>query len=210
MSKKLLLLILASLATAGLILFLLFRLTKSEKITSPLGQNKRETLSATQEPLSDSLKEFTDPSGFKFKYPDNFSVSTAEPENENVYSSLTLSSDEFVAKTSILVEATTAKSLDDWLLQIPSKIDKSKLQKTKLADLAAVQFETDAKVITIAYDTDVLFTITTELKNKRETMLKLNETILASFAFQPPVESAEATSESSEGDVIFEGEETVE
>ena len=149
--------------------------------------------------------------GFKFKYPDNFSVSTAEQLTENIYSSLTLKSDDIEGKTEILVESTNAKSLDDWLNQNSKKIVKEKLQKLKLADIDAVQFEKDNKVVTNAFDTGgVLFTITTELKPNRDTMFKLNNMVISSFAFQTPQIPAESNSKSEEGDVIFEGEEVIE
>ena len=86
------------------------------------------------------------------------------------------------------------------------------MKKIKLADLEAKQYEKNDKVITVAYDTGVLFTITTELKATRETMLDLNETILTTFAFAPP-ESTDASSQSSgagEEEVFFEGEEIIE
>lgn len=209
MSRKVVLLISGFIAVMGLIVVLLINVTKKESTTSPVVENKKESVDDVQV-LSETLKEYIDSSGFKFKYPDNFSVSTANQIGENVYSSLTLSSADIEGKTSILVEATNAKSLDDWLLQNAKTMSDKELQKVKLADLDARQYEKDGKIVTIAYDTGVLFSITTDLKPQKEAMLKVNQTILASFAFQPPAESAEATSESSEGDVIFEGEETVE
>lgn len=211
MPKRLIFLVLGIIATISVAVVLLVNVTKKEKITSPIDENNKEKVVDGQK-LSDNLKEYIDSSGFKFKYPDNFSVSTSDQLNENIYSLLTLSSDEMTEKTSLLVEATSAKSLDDWLTQNSQKISKEKLQKTKLADLEAIQYEKDNKVITVAYDTGVLFTIITELTSKRETMLKLNETILSTFAFSPPdsTDASSQTSSAAEEDVIFEGEETVE
>jgi len=212
MSKKHIFVILALLATIGVIIILLFNLTKKENLKSPLVKDKPESTQTTQK-LSAIQNEYIDPAGFKFKYPDNFSVSAAEKLAESIYSSLTLKSDDVEGKTEILVESTNAKSLDDWLSQNSKKLAKEKLQKIKLADLTAVQFEKDNKAVTIAFDTGgVLFTITTELKPKRETMLKLHGTILSSFAFAPP-EIPDASSQSSNGaedDVYFEGEEVIE
>ena len=210
MSKKHIFVILALLATIGVIIILLFNLTKKENLKSPLVKDKPESSQITQK-LSATQKEYIDPTGFKFKYPDNFSVSTAEQLTENIYSSLTLKSDDIEGKTEILVESTNAKSLDDWLNQNSKKIVKEKLQKIKLADMDAVQFEKDNKVVTNAFDTGgVLFTITTELKPNRDTMFKLNNMVISSFAFQTPQIPAESNSKSEEGDVIFEGEEVIE
>src|SRR3989344_151591 len=165
MSKKHIFVILALLAPIGVIIILLFNLTKKENLKSPLVKDKPESTQTTQK-LSAIQNEYIDPAGFKFKYPDNFSVSTAEQLTENIYSSLTLKSDDIEGKTEILVESTNTKSLDDWLNQNSKKIVKEKLQKIKLADLDAVQFEKDNKIITNAFDTGgVLFTIASELKS---------------------------------------------
>ena len=212
MSKNLVFAILGLIATIGVIVILLLNLTKKQNLISPIAKNKQETSQDTQV-LSATQKEYIDPSGFKFKYPDNFSVSTAEQLAENVYSSLTLKSDDVKGKTEILVEATNAKSLDDWLNQNSKKIVKEKLQKIKLADMDAVQFEKDNKVVTNAFDTGgVLFTITTELKPNRDTMFKLNNMVISSFAFvQPEIPDASTqSSDGTEGEVYFEDEEIIE
>ena len=210
MSKRVFFLAFGVIATISVAAILLVNLTKTGKITSPIDENSKEKVVDNQK-LSGNLKEYTDPSGFKFKYPNNFIVSANDQLNENVYSSLTLGSDKIASQTSILVEATNTKSLDDWLLKNKIRLSEEKLLKTKLTDLAAVQYEADGKVITIAYDTGALFTITTELKPDRETMLDLHKTILESFAFQqPPPPSSETALDGEVGDVIFEGEETIE
>jgi len=212
MSKNLVVFLIGIILVIGISVVLLINLTKKDTITSPIGEKNQKLIEEKQQVLSENLKEYIDSSGFKFKYPDNFAVSTANQINENVYSSLTIASDGMENKTTIQVETTSAKSLDGWLTQNPAKIKKETLKKIKLADLEAKQYEKNDKVITVAYDTGVLFTITTELKATRETMLDLNETILTTFAFAPP-ESTDASSQSSgagEEEVFFEGEEIIE
>lgn len=212
MSKNLVVFLIGIILVVGISLVLLINLTKKDTITSPIDEKNQKLIEEDQQVLSANMKEYIDSSGFKFKYPDNFAVATANQVNENVYSSLTIASDEMENKATIQVEATSSKSLDDWLTQNPAKITKETLKKTKLADLEAKQYEKDGKIMTVAYDTGVLFTITTELKAKRETMLKLNETILTTFAFAPP-ESTDASSQTSgagEEEVFFEGEEIIE
>ncbi len=210
MSKKIVIVVVGFIMIVGVGVTLLLNVTTKDRVATPIKESQEETTIETSV-LSSSLNEFVDPSGFKFKYPVNFAVSTTNQVNENVYSSLTLSSDEFAGKTSILVEATDAKSLDDWLLKNAKKISSEKLQKIKLADLDARQYEQDKKAITVAYDTGVLFTITTELTTKRETMLNLHKTIITTFAFAPPASSGESqSSDTSEEDVYFEGEEVIE
>src|SRR3989344_2528264 len=128
MSKRIVYIALGLFATISLVIVLLVNLTKKESFTSPVSEKKQEAVEDDLE-ISDNLKEFIDPSGFKFKYPDNFSVSSADQVNENVYSSLTLGFDKVASQTTILVEATSAKSLDDWLLNNKESLSNQKLRK---------------------------------------------------------------------------------
>ena len=212
MPKRMVYIALGLFLAISLLIVLLVNLTKKEGLTSPVSEKKQEAVEADLE-ISDNLKEYIDPSGFKFKYPDNFSLSSADQTSENIYSSLTLGSDKVASQTTILVEATSAKSLDDWLLNNKESLSNQKLRKIKLADLDARQYQKDNKVITVAYDTGVLLTITTELKPVKETMLQLHETILTTFAFAPPQSTDESSSQSSgaeEEQIYFEGEEIIE
>src|SRR3989338_6400172 len=149
MPKRMVYIVLGLFLAISLLIVLLVNLTKKEGLTSPVSEKKQEAVEADLE-ISDNLKEYIDPSGFKFKYPDNFSLSSADQTSENIYSSLTLGSDKVASQTTILVEATSAKSLDDWLLNNKESLSKQKLRKIKLADLDARQYQKDNKVITVA------------------------------------------------------------
>ncbi|OGK12478.1 hypothetical protein A3C98_02585 [Candidatus Roizmanbacteria bacterium RIFCSPHIGHO2_02_FULL_37_15] len=194
--------------TIAIFFILLLKITKKDSLKYPVKEEKKATQTKIEK-LSDDLKEYLDQAGFKFKYPDNFSVAIMET-GEEIFSSLVVASDELKGKTTIVVESTTAKSLDELLGQ--KKIVSDKLQKISLADIEARQYEKDNSLITVAYDTGAFFTITTELIPARETMLKLHKTIITSFAFQLPEETSVETNSQSTGenDVIFEGEEVIE
>lgn len=210
MSKKILLLLLIFI-TVGLLAYVFSSARKKqvdEKINSPVIEEK-----------SDKLLTYNDPTGFSFSYPEKVQITAIETVDNDIYSSLNLSAKEKQGNISVEVITSDLQKIDDWFTRTNFSGGKnlSGLKKLKIADLDARQFKEEGKLTTIALDPGVLFTITVDYKTEKDFWEAVNNQVIASFVFLAP-ESQKAstangsgtTSDSSDEDVIFEGEEIVE
>lgn len=171
---------------------------------------KQPSFSLVQESLK--LKEYTDPSGFKFSYTDNVVVNKKSVKDDNTYTLLELKSSLNAGKITLEATGSNLTSLDKWTSK--HKTASHEAQKLKIADMNAVELSSKTSMITGALDKGVLFMITTEFSDRPDFWKSLYKKIVSSFAFTPP----EATSGSfdtsasppSNDDISFEGEEVIE
>jgi len=175
-----------------------------QKTNNPLGASDQVIPEPTSaEPVAQ--KEYTDPSGFKFSYPENFTIDAKDVSKDNtLYADITLSSPIENGQLTIKVADATKTFFDESLK------DKSTIE-TKLADIEAFQYQDKNKLITTAYDQGVQFTFTTDLSQEKNYWFDVNKQIVGSFVFVKPQAPAETsgTQNESDGGIIFEGEETI-
>lgn len=182
--------------------------SRKEKEVSPLGN---DSLSPSKIPTrAEKLNTYEDPSGFQFKYPESITISQNKISDQSIFSSLKLTSKKFPGDILIEVIQTSLKSVDDWLKQEKLSTTSAGIKKITLADLEAVQFEQDETIKTVAIDIGAKLTFTVTYEKDKDYWSKVNNTILKSFEFKLPEATIESTSDSSEGDIIFEGEEIIE
>lgn len=169
---------------------------------------KQVSLSVTPSP-NPKIKEFVDPSGFKFNYPEDLVVKTKESTGNNIYSSLQILSENNKGEIIIRVESSNLKDLAAWL-KTEKKLQE--IKKIKLAELEAVQFKQDNLTRIVAHDTGATFTITIDAVDSEQFWSNTADIIVKSFAFVSPQNQNSAPVQNGEGaeDVILEGEEIVE
>ena len=80
---------------------------------SPTSPNLPETKKVTVP--SETLKDYTDPAGFSFSYPDNLSITKNDLENSSVYADLQLASKDVSGSLSLKIADSKYKTLDEWL-----------------------------------------------------------------------------------------------
>lgn len=200
--------VILALVTAGV---LIFSQKESDHVSTPISESK-------QPPQTTELSEtktYTDPAGFSFEYPNNLSLSVdTDPNDQSVYSELSLHSDDEKGGIEIQVLTDKTKTADDWLIANGIDADTMQVTDLKLADLDAKQYEMKKNVTTVAVDQGTLFLITTDYQINKEFWTKVTDRIVTSFTFVQPASTA-ATSgggdstESSE-EIILEGEEVIE
>lgn len=195
-------------AAAGLFFF-----TQPKNLSpniSPAIEEKKEI-----EPSETSI-DYTDSSGFSFSYPDNVSISNAASDDSadlidpNAYADLQLFSKDLNGSLNLKIADTKFKSLDDWR-KANNISDKSTPTVKKLGNLEAQEVKTSDRLMLAALDQGVLFTIEIPLI-EQEFWMKVYDKVLNGFSFAPPaaeVAQGGATN-SSAGEVIFEGEEVIE
>lgn len=151
-----------------------------------------------------ALKEYSDPSGFRFLYPSDLNLVVENNESDpNMYASLKLKPASGIGSINIQVNDTNFSKLDEWIKANKVSMTSSSLKRTKLADLDAYQIPVGGQLVTGAYDEGALFTIAiTEPKN--EMLLSQYTKILSSFTFYQPQESQDVqqTSANSDSGVI--------
>jgi len=207
MNRKVFIIITGILVVSITITFVLFR--SSQQISKSLGKVNTSASSSSPSISSTAIKEYSDPAGFKFSYPGSATVSQKNTTDSNVYSSLEITSSSTSGK--ITIEAVSSD-----LLTLKSLIStKTGVADIKFADLYAKQYTEKGNVITLALDQGVLFTITTSSGGNVNFWKEINNKIISSFAFALPDTTqvkSDTTSQtdSTESDVSFEGEETIE
>lgn len=196
---------LIALIMVSISIVILFFTTSSKQESSSISKKPANIPISTESANSPSLrtKEYIDPSGFKFSYPGGLILDKKEITNNQIYSSIEISSPENPGKISIDVSSTNASTL-----KIPNSV---KTKTLTLGDLNAQQYEDKSQIITLALDTGVLFTIKADYGTKRDFWLSVNEKITSSFAFVAPDNQSSTSSSSVPDDsIVDEGEEVIE
>lgn len=171
------------------------------------GKVNTSTNSSSQSVTSQTVKEYSDPAGFKFSYPDSASVSPKNTTDDNTYSSLEITSTSTAGKITIEAVSSDLLALDDMLAS------KTGVTNLKLADLTAKQYAEKGNLITLALDEGVLFTITTSSGGNVDYWNEVNSKIISSFTFALPETTqvqSDTPSQSDDSDISFEGEEVIE
>lgn len=147
---------------------------------------------------SQTLKTYTDPSGFSFNYPDNLSLLNNELKETDTYAELQL-----IAKG---VEGSLSLKISDSKLK---SIDAGK--EVNLGNLKAREVETKDKLMLSALDSGVLFNIEVNFGESRDFWMGVYQSVLQDFSFtQPSADTAASGGVDSSDAVSFEGEEVIE
>ncbi len=155
--------------------------------------------------LSETLKAYSDPSGFTFNYPDNLSLTNNEVTDAS-YAEVQLSAKG--VEGSLILKVTDSKflSTDQWVKSIKDLEGQPK--EVKLGSLRALEIKTAGKIKLASVDQGVTFSI--DLSNSQNDFwMKAYNKILAEFTFAQPAQDSVSSSDGS-SDVSFEGEEVVE
>lgn len=197
MDRKTLLLLCLALVVIVVAIMIFFNPQKSY-LSSPVVKQQQANL---QIQPSETLKEYQDPSGFTFSYPDNLSLVKNEVA-DGTYADIDLTAKGLIGNLVLKISDTNFASLDEWI-----KVNKSASSETpkevQLETLKALEMKTKDRLLLVALDQGVLFTIEIPLE-KEDFWMKVLNIILADFSFAPP------TQDSTTEEVTFEGEEIVE
>lgn len=201
--KTVLLLSVVVLLIVGIIWVLFFR-QKTALLSPGLGQPAVSEITPSQ-----TFKEYSDPVGFSFSYPDNLSITKAEIEDQNTYADIQLSAKGVDGSINIKIADTKLKSVLEWI-KTNTTDSSQKPTEVKWGNLKAQQVETSDRLLLGALDQGVLFTIEIPLI-KKDFWFEVYNKILADFSFAPPDQTVSAAGGADFSDsVSFEGEEVVE
>jgi hypothetical protein len=212
MNKKTLIsLMIFSVLIIGFITFKFF--SRSQKLISPISEQSIKISPSKSAP--EKLKEYIDPSGFKFSYPDNLNLTKIDSTDQTVYSNLKISTKKNIGSIRINVSESQLKTIDDWFKKEKLSTKPAEIKTIKLADIEGRQFIINNSSITLAFDQGALFNITADFKNDHKYWDEVNNTIIKTFAFTQPETTSDESATSSTNDqenedVIFEGEEVIE
>jgi len=170
-----------------------FYLFRPKNTVSPLPKESKNFLTSKTLP-SKTLKEYTDDSGFSFKYSEDVVVVKKEVKDSSTYADLELNSTKAQGNILIKIEDTKLESFEDWLLENKLTTTSAAVKDIKLGDLSGWETKLDNKLIALSLDQHILFTI--EVISYDKYWLDVYNTILSSFSFV----AGEATS-ATEGNV---------
>lgn len=168
-------------------------LVKNSRTSQPPSSPPLQIETITSPTPDVSLLNYTDPSGFSFRYPEKIMVKSKKTDSA-VYSSLLLSGAGSAETITVQVEESNLNSVDDWFKGAKKTSVFGDIQKIKLADLDARQFEANNAKTTIALDQAVLFTISTDAK-KGSDVSNAYDRIIGSFAFAQPTQAVQNSSQ---------------
>lgn len=189
-----------------LVVFLVGLTVTAIVILNPIGQKSslQNPLSPLQNTpkkavLSSTFLEYSDPSGFKFSYPDNLSITNNEITDKITYTDLQLSSKDVSGSLSLKIADSKLATISAWLTE--NKISQTP-KDVMLGNLKAIEVQLSDRLLLAALDQKILFTIEVPAVEK-DFWLPVYNKVRTSFSFAAP----EATTIE---DVSFEGEEVVE
>lgn len=147
--------------------------------------------------------EYSDTSGFSFKYPKSLRVEDITPSDDSYYSKIALT--KFGEKLTVTVKDETAKTVDEFLSSDDYYKNTVLSGATTLAEIPAKGYLLDGKLITIALKDGILYLVE---GNKDAGFWEDTQTVVVStFSF-----GLKSTGSSSSGDnnTTYEAEEVVE
>lgn len=196
-----------------LVLTIVIIQNKSYKPSPSVKINSLSASLAPESATSQTTQEYSDPAGFKFNYPDTVNVASIDSTDANVYTSLAVTSSKNQGKMTIDAVSSDLTTLDSLVKS------KATVTDVKLADLDAKQYAEKGSIVTLALDKGVLFTLTVSSGGNVTFWNEVNNKIISSFAFAAPEKTqvksdtsapAVDSGDSSDSDVSFDGEETIE
>lgn len=157
---------------------------------------------------SSAPKEYADPSGFSFSYPDDLSLTKNEATDSATYADLKINSKEIDGSLNLKIQDTKLTSVEEWL----KERDKVSIEdnQIKWGSLNGQSLEDKNGIIFAAVDKGILFTMEVFYGDQREFWQKVYDEILSSFSFNSQVQETNQTGGSSAEDVVLEGEELLE
>lgn len=197
MSKTKVLLIIAAVLLIGGIY--IFNTQKKSPLQNPLANLTKETTP------SESLTQYSDPSGFTISYPDNLSIDKKDIEDQTTYADVQLSSKDLSGSLTLKIEDSKFKTLDEWVKANTKLTD---VKESKLGNLKAEEIKLSDRLLLGAIDQGILFTVEMPLLEEKF-WSKVYDKVIAGFSFAAP-EVATGDNNVSSDDVSFEGEEVVE
>lgn len=203
MGKKSLVITLSLIVILAGILYMFFNPKKATYV-SPLSVNEPQKVVETTP--SKTLKEYSDPAGFSFNYPDNLSIVSNEPKSERVYSDVSLSAKGLTGQLKIEISDSSFKTLADWVKA--NATDKASQKDAMLGTLKAIEILTSDRILLGSLDQGVLFTIDVPLSEKKDFWTEVYSQVIKDFSFVTPAANT-GSGVSSVSDVTFEGEEVV-
>lgn len=179
-------------------------LSQNEKPLSTTSRADSNSLPAlppvkkTQTQKEPALKEYSDPSGFRFLYPSNVSLVTELDDSDStLFSSIRIKSQSEGGYISIKVTSSNFTKLEDWLKANGISKNSPDLEKIKLGDIDAYQTMYQKQKITGALDSGAVITIV-NTDPESAVLTKAYDSVISTFAFYQPQESSSVDEQSTE------------
>lgn len=190
----------------------LFNIRESkEKENSERGVNSQNYGTGVTEKIPSSiLKEYSDPSGFTFSFPDNINVQ--RKENDSLYSDLILSTNEVNGNITFTVSDSKYDSLENWKDDNLENLTGLLINELELGSLSGISFNNKDKITLIAIDQGIEFKMVVDYKDHKKFWESVYKSMRDSFSFITPSasKSTNTNSEAPSEEVSFEGEEVIE
>lgn len=199
----------SSLLIIGAIFLLNIRSSK-EKQNLVSGVAKSGSSSSEKMPSS-ILKEYSDPSGFNFSFPEDVKID--KKDDESLYANLSFVSDGLDGNIALTVSDAVNSSLDDWKKENNALLSGLLINESNLGNISGISFNNQDKITLVVVDQGVEFKIVVDYKSQKKYWQSVYNSILNSFSFvssSPETPNTESLPAQSEEDAVFEGEEVVE
>lgn len=211
MHKKIILVTFFS-AVFLVVAIVLFNIRESkEKENSERGVNSQNSRTGVTEKIPSSVsKEYSDPSGFTFSFPDNINIQ--RKENDSLYSDLILSTNEVNGNITFTVSDSNYNSLEDWKDDNLENLTGLLINQSELGNLSGISFNKKDKITLVAIDQGIEFKMVVDYKDHKKFWENVYKLIRNNFAFTSPATSQTTNtgSEAPSEEVSFEGEEVIE
>ncbi len=162
---------------------------------------------------SSNHREYYDASGFRFRYPEDVTISEEDIDPETEYADLTVHSKRASGSVGLRVTDSDYETLEDWRAEIADRLAVTDSVDTMLLELEALELDTVEGRKVAALDHGALFVLEERTINGNpaywDTVLDTLKTSLAFYYPEPEPTVAPAVPAGSGSEVIFLGEEII-
>lgn len=203
MNKTTLLLLVFVVLFVGVVGFVFFPGSTKTSLVSPFANSVAQKSKAQP---SETLKEYSDQTGFTISYPDNLSIESKEIEDNSTYADIQLNSKDVSGSIRLTIADTKLTSIDEW---VKKNATSQTPTETKLGSLNAKEIKFSDRLLLVALDQGILFTIEMPLV-EQDFWSKVYSQIIKDFTFTSPTADTKSGQAEPTSDISFEGEEVVE
>ena len=211
MNKKIILVaFFSTVFVIGIIVLFSIRESEERKNSASEVNFQNSRISDMEKMPSNTMKKYSDQSGFTFNSPDNIKIE--KKENDSLYADLILSSSEVNGSIAFTVSDSKYDSLEDWKNNNLENLTGLLINESDLGSLSGVSFNNKDKITLIAIDQGIEFKMVVVYKDHKKYWENVYKSIRDSFAFTSPStsQSTNTNSEAPSEEVSFEGEEVIE
>lgn len=183
----------------------IFLRPQKKEVVTPVTENSSQQEKQVIKP-STNIKTYSDPSGFKFDYPEDLVLDEKKDLDNKTYADLNFTSPTATGSLHLVITDTLDKDVNTYLKKNPESSAEGELKDEKLAEMKASEISSSKKLSLLAIDQNIFYKMNIDFADQQAYWQEAYNKIKSTFTFYTPESSSASTSsdDTSSGDVLEE------